>query len=157
MKRIIVYVAVLVLLALSPVKRMDIGTLHPVEAVMVCGDKGNVLVKTDTGDWGIGSNVEEALENLKETTCGTVYMDTAEYLLIGEDCEEIVDSFRTVMKGRVRICKAESGVNLQKAAQYLSVHGGLPQLKEWRRGEDLPILTVNEKRLNLLKIKLDKG
>lgn len=149
MKRIFAYIAALALLMLSPVEEADIGKLHPVEVVMIYQDGNDIIMKTDTGDWGRGVDSLKALENLKATTSGTVYLDTADYLLIGDGAEDVVDQLRPVLKKKIRVCKAEKDVDLVEATAFLGVHGVLPQLKQWETGEDLPKLTVVEKRLKM--------
>lgn len=150
MKKILAYVAALGLLMLSPVEEADVGRLHPVEVVMISRDGDEIVMMTDTGDRGKGSDGLNALEDLKKTTPGTIYLDTAQYLLIGEGAEDVVEQLRSVLKKLVRVCKAENEVDLRDAAAYLSVHGDLPQLEVWKMGVDLPKLTVVEKRLKIL-------
>ena len=149
MKRILFYIAALAALTMAPVEGSDIGSLHPVEVVQIYREEDEVFIKTDTGDWGKGSDGFAALENLKDTTPGTVYLDTAEYLLIGEGAEDIAEQLRPVLKKSVRVCGAENEVDLQEAAVFLPVHGNLPKLKGWKSGEELLKLTVVEKRLKL--------
>ncbi len=149
MKRILIYIAALALLTLVPVKEADIGSLHPLEVVLIYREGDEVVMKTDTGDWGKGTDGLSALKNLKDTTPGTIYLDTAEYLLIGEGAEETVDELRSVLKKSVRVCKADKEVDPQEATDFLSVHGTLPQLKTWKTGGDLPKLTVVAERLKM--------
>ena len=149
MKRILIYIATLLLLAMAPVKGADIASLHPVEVISICRDEHEIVIRTDTGDWGKGTDGFSALQNLKETTAGTVYLDTAEYLLIEEGVEEIVEQLRPVIKRSVRICRAEKEVDLKEAAAFLPVHGNLPKLIQWKPEDELLKLTVVEKRLKL--------
>ena len=149
MKRIVCYLAALLLLTFSPVEEADIGKLHPVEVVMLYREGNEIVIKTDTDDWGRGADGLAALKNLKETTPGTIYLDTAQYLLLGEGGMEWVEQLRPVLKKTVRVCEAENQIDLQNVTVFLSVHGTLPQLKGWNPGVDLPKLTVVEKRLKM--------
>lgn len=149
MKRIVLYIAVLGLLTLAPVKSIDLGNLRPVEVVMVCRQADAVVIATDTEDVGRGTDAAAALENLKATTPGTVYLDTAEYLLVAEDAEDAAEQLRNSLKKSVRVCMAEPEVDLKTAAEFLPVHGDLPQLKNWKTGDKLPCLTVTENGLLL--------
>ena len=149
MKRILIYIIALVALHFVPVVGADIGTLHPVEVVLVYKEADQVVIATDTEDIGKGTDGLSALENLKATTPGTVYLDTAEYLLIGEDAQDVAEQLRGCLKKSVKVCKAEKSVKLTDCAQYLSVHGRLPQLKDWKIGDNLPYLQVFEERLLL--------
>lgn len=149
MKRLIIYMAALAAVWFAPVEGANIGTLHPVEAVKIYKEENIVVLQTDTGDVGKGKSAEEALVDLKKTTPGTIYLDTAEYLLLGENTEPIAEELRPYLKGNVGLCIAEEGVDPVEAASYLKVHGTLPQLKAWKQGVDLPYLTRVEKRLKL--------
>lgn len=150
MKRIVIYIIVLLLLTLAPVKGADIGSLHPVEILKIYEENREVYVQTDTGDWGKGATGQAALEHLKETTAGTIYLDTAKYLLLEEGTEAVAEEIRPLLKKSVRLCNADQGVDLEEVASFLSVHGTLPQMEEWNTGDDLPQLTMVEKRLKLL-------
>ena len=149
MKRILLYVLVMAAALIVPVKSNDVGKLRPVQAVMVSREAGSVIIRTDTDDTGTGTDVLSALENLKATTPAVIYLDTAQFLLLTQDVLEEVQSLRAVMKKDVQVCLANGDVLREETAQFLRVHGQLPQLKTWEKGMDLPILTVMEKRLIL--------
>lgn len=149
MKRIVIYIAVLALLTLAPVKSAEIGKLRPVEVVVVHRQEDMLVLSTDTGDVGSGTDALAALENLKATTPGTIYLDTAEYLLLTEGAEDAVQQLRNVLKKSVRVCMADSVVDLKEAAKFLPVHGNLPRLKYWKAGDKLPRLSAVGKRLFL--------
>ena len=151
MKRIVMYVATLGLLTLAPVKDADIGKLRPVEVVLICQQDDMVVLSTDTDDVGQGTDAMTALENLKATTPGTIYLDTAKYLLFTEGAEDAVQQLKSVLKKSCFVCMADREVDLKTAAKYLSVHGDLPRLKDWKTGEKLPCIKVEEKRLFLTK------
>ena len=149
MKRIVIYIITLGLLTLAPVKSADIGTLRPVEVVMVYRQEDTVVLATDTADAGQGTDALAALENLKATTPGTIYLDTAEYLLLAEGAEDAAEQLKPVLKKSVRVCMADAAVDLKAAAKYLPVHGDLPRLKNWKTGDELPRLRAAGKRLLL--------
>lgn len=141
----------------APVKGNDVGKLQPVQAVMASKERNQVVIQTDTGDRGEGKDVLAALENLKATTPATIYLDTAQYLLVTEDALEEVEALRGVLKKNVRICLAQGDVLEKDTARFLRVHGQLPQLKTWKVGQELPLLTTFEKRLIFSKNKENKA
>ena len=149
MKRIIIYVAALALLAFAPVQGAELGKMRPVEVVLASRQGNTLVLSTDTGDVGQGTDVLTALENLKATTPGTIYLDTAEYLLLAEGTEDAVQHLKGVLKKSVRVCMADSTIDLKEAAKFLSVHGELPKLKTWKTGEKLPCLRVVGERFLL--------
>ena len=141
MKNMVLYILLVAASIIYPKEKTDVGKLRPVEVVHIY--KGNqVMIATDTGDMGRGSSIKEALEDLKWTTPGTVYLDTADFLLISESCIEEIGNIKPIVRGNTRICIAEPNVDLTKAAEYLSVHKPETKLNE-----------AGGKRIQHLKIK----
>lgn len=130
--RIIAYLIILVLLFLVPVERLDIAKLEPVQTVAIYTEPGAVVLQTDTHNEGKGSSVSEALENLEETTPGVIYLDTAEYLLVGKDGESYVESLRKYLSPSVRVSLWDGKGDVDMAARYLSVEKNLPTLRSWK-------------------------
>ena len=62
-----------------------------------------------------------------------------------------IEPLRAELKPSVQMCLAEGAVLGADTALFLKVHGQLPQLKSWKEGVDLPLLTTFEKRLILTK------
>ena len=73
MKRMLVYIVTLAALFLAPAEQMEVGKLLPVQAVSVSKENGVYVLKTDTGNKGIGATVRLALQKLKDTASGTIY------------------------------------------------------------------------------------
>ena len=138
MKRIIAYIVILALLLLAPVEKLDVAKLEPVEVVYLYKESGSVVLSTDTGAKGKGENALSALQELKETTPGVVYLDTAQYLLVAQDALEQINVLRAELKDKIKLCMAQN-VELENAAKYLNVHGKLPRLRQWKTGEKLPL------------------
>ena len=157
MKRILIYVLILVALLFVPVKDNDIGKLQPVEVVQVYRQGSQVVIRTDTDDIGVGTTAQLALQNLKDTTPGYIYLDTAEYLLLNKDATKDIEELRPVLRKSLQLCFAENEVDLQLAAKFLPAHGKFPQLKRWKQGKDLPELTVENDRLKFLKKNVEKS
>ena len=125
----------------APVKPMEIEKLRPVQIVSVYKENDWTVVETDTGDIGIGASVEQAVQNMKDTSGGVIYLDTAEYLLLTKETEETAERLRAELKPSVGICLMTGVEDLQKAVLFLQSHGELPKLKEWKKGRELPILS----------------
>ena len=142
MKRIVLYIGILVLVFAAPVKPVDIGDLRPVQILSVYKERNRVVVETDTEDRGVGATLEKALQNMKDTSLGVIYLDTADYLLVTEDTEGYLEELREVLKPSVRVCMATKKLDLRKAVSYLQTHGDLPRLKGWKKGVKLPVLST---------------
>lgn len=151
MKRILIYIIVLLALTKAPLEGVHLGMLRPVEVVMILREGNEVVILTDTEDMGRGADGLAALENLKATTPGNIYLDTAEYLLLTADTEAVAEQLRSKLRASVGLCTADKGIDLQLAAKFLPAHDKLPALKAWKQGEKLPYLKTVGERLQLVK------
>ena len=156
MKRILFYIILLGLAVLVPVKHADVGKLRPIETVAVYQENDQIILQTDTEDVGIGATAMQALQNMKDTACGIIYLDTAQYLLIEAGAEDAAEELRQVLKGKVGICLASRDMKPLDATKYLSIHGNLPQLYSWQPGQNLPVLMPFGKDEIILK-KVEKS
>ena len=151
MKKILLYIGILAVMLVIPVKSLDVGKLRPVQVVSVYIEDEWTVIETDTGDYGIGATAKQALANMKDTAAGVIYLDTAQYLLIGKDAQNEAETLRDVLKQDTRLCYVEPKIDPKSAGEFLAAHSGLPKLKEWKTGQDLPVLTTFRKRLTFLK------
>ena len=151
MKRITLYMLLLVAALIAPVEKMDVAQLRPVEVVCLQRQDDQVILQTDTEDIGIGTDAMQALEELKRTSPAKIYLDTADYLLIGEGAEVDVEDLRQVLKPTVRVCLIRQNISLEDVGKFLQIHGNVPKLKQWKKGMELPILDSENDRLKLLK------
>lgn len=151
MKRMLLYAGILLVLLTLPVEHLDVGKLHPVQVVSIYKEDQWIVLETDTGDYGVGATAEQALRNMKDTTAGVIYLDTAEYLLLRKGTEDEAEALRRVLKPNTRLCYAEGEVDIAQTGKYLAAHGDLPKLKAWKKGQELPVLSTFRKRLTFLK------
>lgn len=128
---------------------MDVAKLRPVEVIAVYKTGSLVTMVTDTKDIGHGSDAISALQNMRQTSPAVIYLDTAEYLLIGYGAEAEVESIREELKGTVKLCRTDRTLDLKEAAEYLPVHGNLPQLRQWQKGQALPEIVAQKDRLKI--------
>jgi len=151
MKRIVIYVLLLAAALLAPAEKADVAQLRPVEVVCVLRMEDTVLLQTDTDDLGQGPDAARALEDLKRTSPAWIYLDTADFLLIGEGAEQDAEALRRVLKPAVQVCYVQDAPPMEEVSKYLRVHGDLPKFSQWETGAELPVLTVENERLKLLK------
>ena len=136
-KKWICYAASLALVLLAG-KRVDIGRLRPVEVVRLREINGILLLETDTGDKGWGLTVEQALEKMKKTTAGVVYLDTADYLLIENGMEGHLPALRDYLKKKTTMAYAGKDIPLEEVAEFLRNHRPSRTIGGWSRpGEKL--------------------
>ena len=151
MKRIILYIGILAAMLAAPVEPADIGKLRPVQVVSIYKENDWIIMKTDTEDRGMGGTAKQALQNLKDTSSGIIYLDTAEYLLLTKDTQDAVEELRDELKDSVRLCMTAKQVDLVESAKYLNVHGWLPKLEDWKKDMELPVLSTFGDSLIFLK------
>ena len=120
--RILLYIVILVAMFFAPVKRLDIAKLEPVEAVAVYMEGGLITLQTDGENIGRGTTAQAALADLKENALAVIYLDTADYLLIGEGAEKAAAELQKCLRASVETGKY-SGGNVKEEAKYLDVHG----------------------------------
>ena len=151
MKRIILYIGILAAVLAVPVRPQNIGKMKPVQVVSIYKEKDWIIVETDTEDRGMGGTAAQALQNLKDTTSGIIYLDTAEFLLLSKDAEDAAEELRHELKPSVRLCMVTGSVDLKESSKFLNAHGGLPKLKHWKKGRELPVLGTFGDSLIFLK------
>lgn len=132
MKKIVLYILALSVILLLPMEGTDVAKLQPVEVIQIDKDKeeSSVVITTDVGAAGTGATVERAIENLKATTSGIVFLDTADYLLLGRAALEEADKIKTYLKPSIRVCCTDEEIDLTDAAAFLAIHKPDTRLKE---------------------------
>lgn len=141
MIRPIIYAVLVGLVFIAPVNRVDVGSLQPVQVISIYNNDTQVKIETDTGDFGQGESLQQALTDLRETASGVIYFDTAEYLLVQTGLEYAINEMQGILKHSVRVCNMSGNVDLKDVALYLRARGDLPKLKQWNQGEKLPLIT----------------
>ena len=119
--RKILYIITLLALFFAPAERLDVAKLQPVEALAVYKDGEAVIVETDSKDIGKGKNVDEALRTLKENANQIIYLDTAEYLLVGEEAREEAREIMPYLKRNIKVGNYRGG-DIKEEAKYLDAH-----------------------------------
>ena len=146
---IILYVFVGVF-GLSPFAGTDIAKLSPVEAVWLEHTDGYIRIATDSQEFGLGRTLAEALENMKQTASGTVFLDTANYVIVRRGSEALLEQASDVLRPSCSVCVAEVMPDLAEATEYLSAHKPSVNLKHVVN-IDLPYLTEWNGRMILVE------
>lgn len=160
MKRILLYALILAVVWVIPTEQVDVAQLRPVEVIAIYKNGNTVILQTDTEDIGTGSSAAEALKNMRSLSPAVIYLDTAEFFLIGDSAGGEAETLRKELKDTVRLCSISGKVDIKSAAKYLSVHGALPKLRDWRTADMLPLLRSENDRLKISEYsekRLDNG
>lgn len=146
--RYLIVIAFVVMYGASPFRGTDISALLPVEAVWV-GMEGNMVrLETDTGQHGVGINVSKALEDLKSTAPGNVFLDTADYLIVQTGKEELLREIYPVLRPSCMVCAADTVADMEKAVEFLTAHEPMVTLRQWNVNQmQLQVLQEKEGRL----------
>ncbi len=140
MRRIILYIIVLMIALWIPVSRIDISDLEPIQAVWINKDNGNYVITTDTEDVGIGETVRQAVENMKYQSEKIIYLDTAQFLLVEDNCREAINEISEYLKGGAKVCVWNGEGELAKAARYMKTHRVGIKLKEYLTDVKLTVI-----------------
>lgn len=153
MKRWLWYVAVVGIVAALSGKAPageDIGTLQPVEVVRLSCVRGQVCMETDTGDIGVGEDMKAALEDMKRSAVGEIFLDTADYLVISPTCIELLPAMNDYLRPSCAVCMEEGETNMEQVGKYLQQHTPEITLMKYRTGEQkLQTLVTREGRMRL--------
>ena len=154
MRRWILYAAVLGVSALLNVTGFagtDVGKLQPVQAVRVTKAGNAVVMQTDTGDIGVGTTPKSALMDMRYSTVGSLFLETADYLILQSGCEELLPELSEILRPSCKVCTVIGNANPETAAEYLAVHEPGMSLRDWLGGERrIPTLKEREGRLELV-------
>ena len=129
--RWILYIAILLMLYVAPLERLDVAKLLPIQAVAVYTEGDSVVLETDTENKGKGASIADALQDLKENTPAVVYLDTAEFLMVSESAVSEMEEIKNYLKPSVKVCVCDAAGKVKDTAKYLDVHRKLPKLKDW--------------------------
>ena len=120
MKHWIIYM-VIVLLVSTSFRGTDIAKLAPVEVVWLSENAGEIYLETDTGDSGKGDSVQAAYNNMKASAHGTIFLDTADYLIIQNGNEHLIADTYELLRPNCRICSAPIIPDMESVAGFLSL------------------------------------
>lgn len=156
MKRWLIYgmLVLAVVLLMNNENRLgtDIGKLEPARVLLVEDTLGGVAVRTDMGQFGLGEDLSAALRNMEQTASGQVFLDTAEFLLIGPGTAKWLPELTRILRPSCQLCLAEGVVDLEAAAEFLAIHKPSFTLGDWKKGRTgIGVLLIIEERMYLAK------
>ena len=144
-------IGLLAALSLKPGTASDVGKLEPVELLTVRHAAGMVVLTADTGAVGQGSTVEKAVADLYESARGTIFLDTAENLLLLGDSEDLVEPLSAALRPSCSLVRC-IGEPDKDAATFLATHGSNLTIQDYlAEKQPIPILETRGGRMHLVE------
>ena len=147
MKRIILYCVILGAVLAVPVEKLDVGKLEPVQAVWMHRQDDQIVLETDTDDWGFGTTADAALADLEEHCPGIIYLDTAQFLLVSENAANQIPMLRQHLKDSVLLSSWDGQGQLSDAVKYMASHETGIKLKKWKQDVKIPLLRLQKTKI----------
>lgn len=155
MKRWVLYFGTFLIissLGISPFCGTDIARLSPVEMVWLSSQGGEVYLQTDAGDLGQGENVQAALEQMHRTSPGTIFLETADYLIVQQGKEYLIEQVYGIFRPSCLVFAAPQIPEGEDLSDFLKSHErGIPLRQLRNEQRQLPLLTEHEGRFEWLE------
>ncbi len=113
----------------------DVATLEPVQILYIDRRGGEYLVSTDTGQQGRGNTAAKAIQNLKQTSPGKIFLETAEHLLVAPAAQGSIPRFAPYLRPDCSVTLAQGEPDMEQAGQFLSTHHPGITLNDYRAGK----------------------
>lgn len=119
----------------------DVAKLEPVELVTLCQTAAGIEVRTDTGSVGLGATVTDAVEKMKDTAPGEIFLDTAEYVVLTDLNEENLADLTACFRPSCKILFLSGAAKPEDLAAFLRSRPQKLTLQDWRlTGKQPPVL-----------------
>lgn len=161
MKRVWIWLsavaAALALQSLLPFEHTDVAGLVPVEALIVSVENGQIRLK-GADCTGTGKTWDEAVTDLHRSAKGTLFLGTAEHVILMGEAESLVLQVAQseILRPAAEVCRGEGQLPAAKdIAAYLAAHNSGVTLQHVQaaalRGNvpALPVLKQTEGGLRL--------
>lgn len=122
-------------------EKTDVADLIPVEVIRLQLDDSDISIETDEAGSGKGETLDAAIGDLKNKASGEVFLDTADYVLVGPDALHLIPSLKDILRPSCKLCVEDGKVDINQVAQYLKVHEVEASLQRYlTRDQNLPWL-----------------
>ena len=146
MKKMILCIAAIAItgfVGLLPFNGTDVGKLHPVEVLAISAEAEMIVIETDTGLRGMGKTMEKTIENLKITSAGEIFLETANYVLVKKDCVYLLDGLFHLLRPACQIYVYQGDGKWDNVSEYLESHPSCVTLLNYRQGmKNIPQLSA---------------
>lgn len=122
-------------LLLLPRRGTEVGELLPVETLLIEKEAGQYVVSVDTGGSARGQSLAAAVEAMRASTPGELFLDTADYVLLTRDTLDCVPLLADFVRPAARVYMVDEGPDLEKIGPFLRVQGPDAPLFRLEKGE----------------------
>lgn len=134
-----------------PTPGRDAQMIKPVEVVCLSRGQQGVEIVTDTGAAGEGKTLRAALEDLHEQASEEIFLETADYLLVEEDCDDLLPEVMEVLRPSCVVCRYEGEPKMEQVGRFLRQHRPTLTLARYQAGErSLSLLKTDGRRMRLV-------
>lgn len=154
MKGIMCVIAVFAILAAAgwlPFENHDAAELSPVETLLAKFDETGVTLTGDGGQQGSGQTWQQAVEDLKNTSDGVAFLQTAKKILLSGDLTQAVETVAGAVDLRpaAELFTVDVAGDVQKLGEYLQTRTSPVTLAE------LQAALLSGEMVNLPRILVD--
>ena len=136
----------------GPFSGSDVAKLEPVEVLRLSREDGVVVLETDTQNEGRGTDVQNALVDMKRTASAEIFLDTADYLVIAPDCADLLAEVTDLLRPATQVCVQQGDFKLEEAAGFFAIHDPDCTLQDIRVGTaHIPVLRSEDGRMELVR------
>ncbi len=111
------------LLLLLPQRGTDVGELLPAEILLIEKDAGRYVITTDTGHSARGDSLETAMDALRDTAPGVIFLDTADYVLLTGETLDCLDVLPNFVRPGTKVYAAEGAADPEELGAFLRAQG----------------------------------
>ena len=137
MKKVLLLIIAIIIAGMAellPFGGTDIAKLHPVEVVLITNRGGAVYVEADTGIFGSGENMQLALSDLILSASGSVFLETANYVLIDERYPGLLKEIGDYFRPACQLYYYAGEGKLNNIGKYLETHPSTASVLTYRQG-----------------------
>ena len=132
----------------SPVKGTDVGKLLPVELVQISRTETGYVVRTDTENMGEGETLAQAVENMRDTAQGEIFLETTEYVLLTRETMQCLPDLPEFFRPGTEVYAAPPLEDLEQASAFLRAHSRQSPLFRLMGETRLPELEMEGGRIH---------
>lgn len=117
-----------------PFEIHDAAELNPIQTLEIKADAQGFLLRGENGQQGSGKTFDLAVEDLKRSTTGVAFLQTAQKLLLSGDTDSVIDQIirSDALRPASEVYLASGQLDLEAITDYLSTRSSEVTLSDLR-------------------------